>query len=97
MATQSASSRRSILLPAALVGAGLLVGGVFSEAVRPSFASAQQTVTEPPFNATEQRKQMIEQLRSLNDKVSAMQARLDKGLSVKVTEMPPVIVKDSGK
>jgi hypothetical protein len=93
MANQSNPARRSLLLPAAILGAGLLAGSMFSEAICPSLAGAQ-TVTEPPFNAADQRKQIIEQLKTLNDKVTTLQGRFDKGISVKVTEMPAVVIKD---
>ncbi|MGQ0627058.1 MAG: hypothetical protein ACT4PL_03040 [Phycisphaerales bacterium] len=52
-----------------------------------------ENVNDPPFNAAGQRKQMIEQLTMLNERIARLEARLDKGLSVKVTEMPAVMVK----
>jgi len=41
-------------------------------------------------NALEQRKQMISELRSLTSKLDRIEAKLSGGLSVKVTEMPPL-------
>src|SRR5262245_54893368 len=54
-------------------------------------------VKESPFNAGEQRKQIIAQLETANKKLAAIEKKLDGGLSVKVTEMPAVIVKDPSK
>ena len=52
-----------------------------------------ENVNDPPFNAGGQRKQMIDQLVQLNDKIARIEARLDRGLSVKVTEMPAISLK----
>jgi hypothetical protein len=59
-----------------------------------SSAWAQTSATEPPFNAAEQRKHMILSLQQINTRLSVIEAKLNAGLSVKVTEMPPVIVKE---
>jgi hypothetical protein len=76
---------------AALLGLNLILGGGMGRG--PAEASAQNgqpgvNVVDPPFNAAEQRKRMIEQLVQLNDRIGRIEARLDKGISVRVTEMP---------
>jgi Flp pilus assembly protein TadB len=55
------------------------------------------------FNATEQRRRMIEQLTALservnqvNDRLGRIEQKLEKGLEVKVTEMPKVEIKGGG-
>lgn len=59
----------------------------------PSAAMAQPVKTvEPPFNASDQRRQSTEQLTQIQARLAAIEAKLEKGLSVKVTEMPPVKV-----
>jgi hypothetical protein len=57
-------------------------------------ALAQPSLTEPPFNAAEQRKQMLLALQQMNTRLGAIENKLNSGLNVKVTEMPPVIIKD---
>ena len=57
-------------------------------------ALAQPGLNEPPFNAAEQRKQMIAALQQMNTRLSAIETKLNAGLNVKVTEMPPVIIKE---
>jgi hypothetical protein len=52
---------------------------------------------DPPFNAAEQRKQMILALQQMNTRMGAIETKLNAGLSVKVTEMPPVVIKDPAK
>ncbi len=74
------------LLAANLFLGWLGVGG-------PSAAMAEPTKTlEPPFNAAEQRRQNVEQLNQILAKLAAIETKLDKGISVKVTEMPAVKV-----
>jgi hypothetical protein len=58
-------------------------------------ASAEAQVTGGPesggmTNALEQRKQMIIELRQLTSRLERMEAKLTSGLSVKVTDMPPL-------
>jgi hypothetical protein len=83
-----------LVKPAALVALGVLIGSMAPGLTAPAPATAQ---SEPPFNAAEQRKQMIAQLSQMNDRLARIEGKLDKTVNVKVTEMPPVIVKDSGK
>lgn len=87
---------------AALLGVNLLVVTLAGNAARdiglaPAAAYAQPSTSrdtkitnDPPFNAAEQRRRMIEQLEQLSVRLAAIESKLDKGLSVKVTEMPPV-------
>lgn len=63
-----------------------------------SSAFAQPVPTaDPPFNAAEQRKQMVLALQQMNTRLGAIENKLNGGLTVKVTEMPPVIIKDPTK
>lgn len=78
---------------AGLLGLNLLLG--ISGVPLIGTAGAQPGGTpsiDPPFNAAEQRKKMIDQLTQVNDRLSRIEAKLDKGLSVKVTEMPAITV-----
>lgn len=82
---------------AVLLGLHLLVQ-VSGQHASPSVAVAQPVgdgpVNSPPFNAAEQRKQMIALLELLNRRVSSLENKLDKGLNVKVTEMPAIKVEE---
>ncbi len=81
---------------ASLLAANLFLGAL--GVVGPSVAAAQPEKTvEVPFNAAEQRRQMIDQLSQVHMKLAAIEARLEKGLSVKVTEMPAVKVSSMPK
>lgn len=53
-----------------------------------------QPTAEPPFNASEQRKQMISSLQQMQTRLAAIESKLNGGLTVKVTEMPPVVIKE---
>jgi hypothetical protein len=53
--------------------------------------------TSPPFNAAEQRQQQTAALDQINRRLAAIEAKLNSGISVKVTEMPAVIVKEPAK
>lgn len=96
------SSNRSYLnavltVIAVLMGLNLLVQ-VSGQHTIPAAAAAQpadsEQLTSPPFNSAEQRKQMIALLELLNRRVTSLEGKLDKGLSVKVTEMPAVRVEE---
>ena len=91
---------KKLVAPGAVLVAGIAIGSVFSDALRPNAAQAQDTPRgqlESPFNATEQRKQIIAQLTQMNERLTRMETKLNTGISVKVTEMPPVMVKEAGK
>lgn len=72
-----------------------MTGGMFPTAM------AQSDQPEPPrtspFNSAERLNQMIVQLESMNRKLDGLEKKLSTGISVKVTEMPEVIVKDPSK
>lgn len=95
--------------PMAAVGVGFVLGvstsGLFLSSAmaqtrttpggNPAGETTGEPVTSPPFNATEQRNRVISQLDQMNHRLATIEAKLDKGLSVKVTEMPAVIVKEN--
>lgn len=78
--------------------AAVFAGGLVVGTVAPQFFAAQpvsaQSASESPFNSAEQRKQMIQQLTQINERLTKIETKLNSGISVKVTEMPPVIMKD---
>lgn len=86
----------SIAKPAALVLGGLLAGSLFSDALRPAAALAQEK-GDSMTNALEQRKVMIDKLNSINDRMTRIETALSSGIKVKVTEMPPVTMKEAAK
>lgn len=96
---QHADASRTILrrfaVPALLVLGGMALGTLAPDTLRPSVAAAQSSSSEPPFNAAEQRKNMIAQLTQINERLGRLESKLDKPLSVKVVEMPAQ--KDAGK
>ncbi|MGD9688790.1 MAG: hypothetical protein AB7K52_02475 [Phycisphaerales bacterium] len=82
---------------AAILGLNLILGSTGTSGMMPSHAAAQTgssgqpgttMMPEPPFNAADQRKRMIEALTQLGDRMARIEARLEKGVSVKVIEMP---------
>jgi hypothetical protein len=90
------------LTPLALVLAGVVAGSIFSELLRPTTALAQDKGGQslPPdtvLNAAEQRKQLIVPLNQLNERLARIEGMLGAGIKVKVTEMPPVTMKEHGK
>lgn len=76
----------------AMVFGGVLMGAHFADVVRPQSALAQGD-TLSPFNAAEQRKQTIEQLREVNQRLGRLEAQIRGGINVKVTEMPAAVKK----
>jgi len=102
------ATRRNLssLKPYALVLAGVAAGSLFSGMLRPGEVLAQNRSgnsddkTLPPetvLNAADQRKQIIAPLVQINDRLTRIETMLNAGIKVKVTEMPPVVVKESGK
>lgn len=94
--TQADRSQRrttNILLAAI---AGLLGFNALHQAgVSPeSTAFAQAGGDEGLVSAAEQRKVMISELRNLSSRVERMESTLAKGLTVKVSDMPPVRLAD---
>jgi hypothetical protein len=81
------SKRMSTLVPAAAILAALFAVAQLGDA-NPQSANAAAYQPETPFNAAQQRKDTIEQLKLLNERMSRIEAKLEKGINVKVTEMP---------
>lgn len=76
-------------ITAAIVGAALLAGAHFSDALRPQAASAQpDDEFKSPFNSTADRKMLIEQMKDANTRLGRLEAMLKTGINVKVIEMP---------
>ena len=81
-----------------LTAIALLLGGVilgqFAQTGSPALSSAG--ASGPPqlvggfISPADQRITMIKELRNLGSKIESLEARLDKGLNVRVTDMPPV-------
>lgn len=94
MTSQPTRNLAKRLSPAVLVLAGVACGAIFSDAMRPSTALAQQASGDGMTNALEQRKQMITQLNNISDRLTRIENALNTGIKVKVTEMPPVTVKE---
>jgi hypothetical protein len=86
----------TIAKPAALVLGGLLAGSLFSDLLRPAPAFAQEK-GEKMSNSLEQGKQMIDKLTSINDRLTRIETAMTSGLKVRVTEMPPVTMKEPTK
>jgi len=62
-------------------------------------SQAQAQASVPPdddesgrISAAEQRKQIINELRALSVRLERLETQLNRGLSVKVTEMPPIVI-----
>jgi len=101
-ATQTFSSprRRNLFLNLAVAAnavlLGLLVvgqGGASPRGLEASAAAAPPVVNEEVeagsrVNPAEQRKQIIAELQSMNQRLNALDAVLKKGINVRVTEMP---------
>lgn len=103
MSTQPPSNRSSNATVAlwacgGLLGLNLLLGISGIHPVEAAFAQqSSKDLVDPPFNAAEQRKRMIEQLTIMNDRLTRLESKLDKGISVKVTEMPAIKVEAPSK
>jgi hypothetical protein len=68
-----------------------------AQAQTQSRGAGGENVNEPPFNAAADRKRQNELLAAINDRLARVEARLEKGLSVKVTEMPAIkLDRDAG-
>lgn len=87
-----------VLTPAALVMAGIAVGTFCTDALRPSAALAQSggtpVTSTPPFDAARQREMNVQMLTEIRDRVAKIETKLNAGISVKVTEMPPVTINE---
>jgi hypothetical protein len=81
-----------LTLIAAFLGLGL-VERAGSPALPESAANAQPTIDPDQgglSNRLEQGKQMINELHAMNTRLERIESLLSRGLSVKVTEMPPL-------
>ena len=78
----------------AVIGVLSLLAVARFDAGASAWAQGGQT-TDPPFNAAEQRKMMIQALEKMNTRLTAIENKINTGLSVKVTEMPPVVIKEN--
>ncbi len=83
------TKRVSALIPAAAVFACLLAVSQWGDAGAAGPAAANAAYQpESPFNAAQQRKEQLEQLKLINERLARIESRLDRGINVKVTEMP---------
>jgi hypothetical protein len=99
---QTAAPRRSgyqnamltaiaVLLAVGVVDRHAGSGDRLDRLMTPDAAQAQQPQTDGGLaNKLDQNKQIIAELRSLNGKMDRIEAKLNSGLSVKVTDMPPL-------
>ncbi len=83
------TKRYSALVPAAAVFVGMLVVSQLgdSNVAGPATANAAYQ-PETPFNAAQQRKEQLEQLKLINERLARIESKLERGINVKVTEMP---------
>ena len=81
----------NVLLAAIAVMLGLNLLPEYVSIPRPAEANAQESRPGGALiSAAEQRKQTLAELRRLNSAVQSLEARLDAGFNVKVTEMPQI-------
>lgn len=92
-----------VLFPAAAIAVALLAVAQSSIVPAPQSATAQSRgvpTTTTPFNSTEDRKQMIEQMRLINERLARIETKLSQPLDVRVKEMPaapaPVVTPPPG-
>jgi len=88
--------RKPVIKPVALVFAGIVAGALFSELMHPAAAMAQDGKLPPDkiLNSAEWTKQMNTNLQQINDRIVHLEATINSGIKVKVTEMPAVQLKD---
>ena len=94
-------TRTNLVLGATSLALALALGAQLGgTSVLPSaYAQPKPGDDQPdtPFNAMEQRKQMIVQLTEMNRRLTTIEQKITTGLSVKVTEMPDVRLKDQAR
>ena len=79
----------AVLLALGVIDRG--TGNAASGLAQPSSASAQPQPTEGGMtNRLEQNKQIIAELQKMNSRLERIESKLSSGLSVKVTDMPPM-------
>jgi hypothetical protein len=91
--TNVSPRRNNHWFTAAAVFAGVLLGAHFADGVRPESALAQPGTkkddnVQPPFNSAGDRKILIDSLADVNVRLGRIEAKLNSGINVKVTEMP---------
>ncbi len=87
-----------LAVTATLLGANLLVQGV--QMVSPAVAGESfppPTNVPPVFDSAGQRKDMIEKLEDISGRLKSIEAKLDKGINVKVTDMPAIKMAEADK
>lgn len=101
-ATQTASSprRRNLFLNLAVAANAVMLGllvvgqggpgprGLEASALAGPPATSEEGDPTARISAAEQRKQMINELQSMSQRLNALDATLKKGVNVRVTEMP---------
>lgn len=98
MRPSETNRRANPVFTAAAIGAALLAGAHFSDALRPQAAGAQpDDEFKSPFNSTADRKAQTEQLKEMNARLGRIEAQLKTGINVKVIEMPKDKDKDADK
>ncbi|MBC7834376.1 MAG: hypothetical protein H7Y88_04655 [Phycisphaerales bacterium] len=91
MRTRPSYTHTVLTVIAVLLGLHLMVrfdGSTGNAAFAQPENQPGSTADKIPFNAAEQRKTMIAQLEQIHRRLGAIESRLDRGISVKVTEMP---------
>ncbi len=80
----------SNLKPFALVLAGAMLGGLFSDMLRasPAMAQSRELPPEKILNSAENTKRIADGIAQLNERLGRIESTLNTGLKVKVTEMP---------
>lgn len=86
----------AVLAPA-LTFSALFLAAQLSDGVASAQPPKGVPTTTPPFNSTEERKQLLNMMTEVNQRLGRIEAKLNAGLSVKVTDMPPVVVQSGDK
>ncbi|HMN39586.1 MAG TPA: hypothetical protein PKE29_01995 [Phycisphaerales bacterium] len=85
-----ASRTLNTLKPIALVLAGAMLGGFFSDMLRasPALAQSRDLPPEKILNSAEWTKRTADSVAQANERLGRIEAMLSAGIKVKVTEMP---------
>ncbi len=79
------------------IALGLITVTQIGDFAGPGAAHAGAEPPNVPFNASAQRKAMLDQLKVMNQRLATLESRLESGIKVKVTEMPAVKVEGADK
>ena len=91
-------SRTNVVLATTTMALAFALGAQMGgSGAMPAASARPEDTTTPPFNAAEQRKQTVIQLADINKRLQSIEQKLTAGLSVKITEMPDVKIKEPGK